>query len=216
MNGNFSTPTPSATSKLSALALTAALALGASVGAPGAAHALEPWDQLVNGPARFTSVLVGGMTYRDNETGLVWQGLPALTPVTWFAARFACENSTGGGRMGWRLPLISELTSLLNVNTGTLPAGHPFMIVGPGLGMMSQFWSGSLASDDQNMVNGINDPTPPATAPAATTPIAKVLLVTGAPVTGVAPAVLELPANAVPMARAWCVRAPGSGLETSY
>ena len=115
------------------------------------------WDRILpanDGPAggcnssRFTCVL-GGAAVRDNESGLVWERNPTVDYVSqqpvrqlvrWSAAASACESIVAGGRMGWRLPTMAELTSLVgDVTTITsgpapaiptplraLPSGHPF------------------------------------------------------------------------------------------
>jgi hypothetical protein len=67
----------------------------------------------------------------DRETGLVWQRTPGSVLVPWAAAVNDCIEDLIGGRLGWRAPTIHELGSLAD-NTGTLPAGHPFLGVTTG------------------------------------------------------------------------------------
>jgi hypothetical protein len=86
---------------------------------------------------RFACVL-GNTAVLDRETGLVWERVPSTNTIDWDTALQACHSATRGGRMGWRLPTISELTTLsdtLQVSTG-LPPGHPFTI-----GTEDYFWS---------------------------------------------------------------------------
>jgi hypothetical protein len=84
----------------------------------------------------------GGAAVLDRETGLVWERQPLSAPDvpqippdtgerTLEAARAHCIGRTVGNRMGWRLPTIQELTSLIDpANTDgigrRLPPGHPF------------------------------------------------------------------------------------------
>jgi hypothetical protein len=75
-----------------------------------------------------------GVAVLDKETGLVWQREPwGLISTTfnenWADASSGCHALVLGGRMGWRLPTVEELLSLVD-RTGQagqyLPAGHPF------------------------------------------------------------------------------------------
>lgn len=98
------------------------------------------WDTLLsstNGPsdgcrsARFTCVL-NGEAVRDNETGLVWQRDADQTPRTWRESVRACWQIPTGGRFGWHLPTIEELSSIIDLASPTppkLPPGHPFIDV---------------------------------------------------------------------------------------
>lgn len=76
------------------------------------------------------SCLWGDTVVRDNETGLVWERSPLATTHTWVLARSECTSRTVGGRIGWRLPSVHELASLVDpTNPGgnpDLPASHPF------------------------------------------------------------------------------------------
>jgi len=105
--------------------------------------------------SRFTCVMPDaafpdGSAVRDNETGLVWDRAPALTPPStqfWSDARQMCMNKTVSGRRGWRLPSVHELASLLDdtqINPA-LPTGHPFNI------NIGGYYS---ATTDSTIVNG--------------------------------------------------------------
>jgi hypothetical protein len=75
---------------------------------------------------RFTCVL-DDLAVRDNETGLVWmRNSLAFTATDWVSARTICYSTATDGRMGWRLPTIDELTSLVDTEAAALPTGHPF------------------------------------------------------------------------------------------
>lgn len=89
------------------------------------------WDTQVNKPGRFEVLSqFNGEAVFDQETGLVWEQSPDTTRRTWFQALSHCYTKTVGGRKGWRLPTIEELTSLLDPNNPggnpDLPPGHPF------------------------------------------------------------------------------------------
>lgn len=68
----------------------------------------------------------------DRETGVVWERSPDLTQRTWEDAQRHCIDRAVGGRKGWRLPHIQELSSLVDPAIPTpapttLPSGHPFL-----------------------------------------------------------------------------------------
>lgn len=100
----------------------------------------QSWDKKLPNSSRFTVLSdFGGAAVRDNETGLVWEQSPDTKIQNWIEARFACAKRTIGGRMGWRLPSLHELASLLDpsVKPGpTVPAGHPFANV-----QAAHYWS---------------------------------------------------------------------------
>lgn len=63
----------------------------------------------------------------DKETGLVWQRSPSSFSPNWENAKLLCIQNTTGNRMGWRLPSVHEVASLMDPSsTPSLPAGHPF------------------------------------------------------------------------------------------
>ncbi len=78
--------------------------------------------------ARFACVM-NGEAVLDNETGLVWQrDVSTATGGTWDAV-VACATAETGGRSGWRLPDLAELSSLLDPawpDDRRPPAGSPF------------------------------------------------------------------------------------------
>lgn len=66
----------------------------------------------------------------DNETGLVWERTPSKTALHWQDAVDYCFRLVVGNRMGWRLPTIEELASLVDpssTDVRKLPKGHPFL-----------------------------------------------------------------------------------------
>lgn len=101
--------------------------------AVGPYYANPSWDQTLPASTRF--IVLSNMNsdaVLDRETGLVWEKSPSATLVDWENAQFQCNRSATGGRLGWRLPTLQELASLVDpsVSPGpTLPAGHPFTTV---------------------------------------------------------------------------------------
>src|SRR5712691_8781221 len=88
------------------------------------------WSQSLSGSGRFKSVLASAANL-DNETGLVWETAPGGSGV-WTDALEVCNGLALGNRMGWRLPTVQELASLLDQDAFiggsplALPSGHPF------------------------------------------------------------------------------------------
>jgi len=81
----------------------------------------------------------------DKETGLTWlrnadiadylnhTALPASStsavtgPFTLPESSDYCHRLDISNRKGWRLPSVEELSSLIDMSTGGLPSGHPFI-----------------------------------------------------------------------------------------
>ena len=96
------------------------------------------------GSDRFECVL-GSAGVLDHATGLVWQrDLSNSDTMSWSNAVTACLNYNGGGRMGWRLPTVGELTTLIDASvvgpTPSFPIGHPFT----NLPFLPWYWANSL------------------------------------------------------------------------
>jgi hypothetical protein len=76
----------------------------------------------------------------DRETGLVWEKAPSASPKNWYDAVRDCWLQPTGGRMGWHLPTIEELASLVDPTVPApgpaLPPGHPFQNV-----QQDTYWS---------------------------------------------------------------------------
>jgi hypothetical protein len=86
---------------------------------------------------RFDCVLDGNAVL-DRETGLVWEKVPDTNTMAWDSAITACQNRYYAGRMGWRLPTVSELMTLNDTTQGEtgLPDDHPFTV-----GDFDAFWT---------------------------------------------------------------------------
>jgi hypothetical protein len=94
---------------------------------------LPSWDTVNNNPVRFKVLnQFNGEAVRDVETGLVWERSPSSTAGDWFAANDTCIRKVINNRMGWRVPTIQDLTSLVDPSTTnpSLPNNHPFENVG--------------------------------------------------------------------------------------
>lgn len=75
--------------------------------------------------------MLNGAAVLDKETGLVWEQSPSTRTFSWDFAQSHCNRLTTGGHLGWRLPAIQELTSLVDQTQSSpaLPSGHPFLNV---------------------------------------------------------------------------------------
>jgi hypothetical protein len=117
------------------LLLLGFIALGPSpagaVSAAGPYYATPSWDQKLDASTRFI-VLTNwnSEAVLDRETGLVWEKSPSTGTFNWELAQRNCNVMATGGRLGWRLPTIQELASLVDTSVPlpgpTLPSGHPF------------------------------------------------------------------------------------------
>jgi hypothetical protein len=90
----------------------------------------------------------------DRNTGLVWQRTPDPAGGWLPSASYHCLDANTGGQKGWRLPNITELTSLVDPSVTTeptLPDGHPF-----NFGRHVFFWSGSIVQGFSDNFWGVN------------------------------------------------------------
>jgi Protein of unknown function (DUF1566) len=124
---------------LAGVALTASPA-SAQTTSGGPYYATPSWDQTLPSATRFIILSnFAGAAVLDRNTGLVWEKSPEAFPhpyqfpLPWNVARFSCIGRNVGGQMGWRLPSIPELASLMDpavaVPGPMLPPGHPFLNV---------------------------------------------------------------------------------------
>jgi hypothetical protein len=115
----------------------AACALGVLVAGSANAIDLRSWDQKIADPIKRFVVLASldNAAVLDRETQLVWERAPGTVTATWGGAMHYCVSiRTTGGRQGWRLPTVAELTSLFAGQA--LPPGHPFQNITD-----ERFWS---------------------------------------------------------------------------
>lgn len=86
----------------------------------------------------------------DKETGLVWtrDSRSGAGRMTWFEAEEYGYDLEWGGRMGWRVPRVQELASLMEYtpsNSPRLPTGHPFQNVDD---VDCSYWSSTTCAGD--------------------------------------------------------------------
>jgi len=113
------------------------------------------WDQVLPAAQRFVVLMAfNNEAVLDKETGLVWEKSPQTAGVSAATARLACGNKVVGGRKGWRLPSLPELTSLVDpsvVSPGpTLSSGHPFTNV-----QSANYWSASVPAESPTLILGV-------------------------------------------------------------
>src|SRR4030095_3534511 len=123
--------------------------------APGPYYATPSWDQQLPSATRFIVLANwGSEAVLDRETGLFWERSPSTTPLSWSSAQNHCIELTTGGRMGWRLPTLQELFSLMDPSVPILnirlPSGHPFSNVQP-----ANYWSATSLSGTDNGAWGV-------------------------------------------------------------
>lgn len=90
----------------------------------------------------------------DRNTGLVWQRTPDNLGRPVFSASYYCLDANIGGQKGWRLPNITELTSLIDPSVTTeptLPVGSPFQF-----NRHVFFWSGTMREGFTDLVWSVN------------------------------------------------------------
>jgi len=105
--------------------------------------AADPGDWGKELPAKHRFVVLsdfGDRAILDKETQLVWERFPAdldgngvvssADRVSFLEAAFVCVDRSLGGRKGWRLPAVNELSSLVDPTRQSapfLPDGNPFV-----------------------------------------------------------------------------------------
>src|SRR6266550_2584722 len=149
---------------LFAIASLAAIPAVAQTTSNGPYYATPAWDQILRCDTQATCprfivllnwtrtepgplpTLIIGVAVLDRETGLVWEQSPSTVTFSWFDARLHCNQLTVGNRLGWRLPTIQELASLIDPTVPSpgpvLSAGHPFSNVQTS----SYYWSATTVA----------------------------------------------------------------------
>ena len=131
------------------LALVGFAANPAGATPPGGPYYATPsWDQTLPASTRF--IVLSNMSNAavlDRETGLVWEQSLSTLSFTWEQAHGHCNGLSTGGRLGWRLPSLQELASLVDPTVAPpglrLPAGHPFQNV-----RWTHYWSATESAAD--------------------------------------------------------------------
>ncbi len=93
---------------------------------------------------RFVLVLEGEAV-KDRTTGLIWEQAPDSFHGVWSEAPAHCLAKTVGGKQGWRVPTVQELSSLLDQSQQdpALPQGHPFANIKSAI-----YWSATPSEKD--------------------------------------------------------------------
>lgn len=127
--------------------------------ANGPYYATPSWDQTLPSATRFVVLSNFNMdAVLDRNTGLVWMRTPLFPIAPWRVARNNCSSRVVAGQMGWRLPAMVELSSLIDSNAGTalaLPVGHPFNIPNNPNNPSFLFWSATTVADAPQIAWGI-------------------------------------------------------------
>jgi len=80
----------------------------------------------------------------DKETGLICPRNANLkaNALNWLDANTSCRELKFANRIGWRIPTVEELSSLIDTRrtNPALPAGHPFVSVQFGDGVWA-YWT---------------------------------------------------------------------------
>jgi len=121
-----------------------------------AASAQEAWDH-INAPRFQLLAPFANQAVLDIETGVVWERNPSGAAFTWSTAQDHCNALVVGKRMGWRLPTIQELTSILSIGSApnNLDPGNPF-IAPPTLGQA--IWSSTTSASNPSNAWTMNLP----------------------------------------------------------
>lgn len=133
----------------------ALLALGAGsvvaqTTANGPYYANPSWDQTLPASTRFIVLSnFANAAVLDRETGLVWERSPFIADLDWLGAHSHCNHLIVGNRIGWRLPTLQELASLMDKSQSNpaLPLGHPFQNVQLDISF-SKYWSATTTAID--------------------------------------------------------------------
>jgi hypothetical protein len=103
------------------------------------------WAQTLPAFTRFVVLLnMNSEAVLDKETGLVWEKAPSSDTFNFIGAQFRCNELSKGNRMGWRVPTLQELASLVDLSQSShLPIGHPFSNV-----QLGAYWSATTGEGD--------------------------------------------------------------------
>jgi hypothetical protein len=117
------------------------------------------WFPVNGNNRRFAVYPVGQPTDQqvilDRSTGLVWPRVAGVTTAPWEQANDNCSTLNLANAMGWRLPGVQELASLLD------PANsHPALPTGSGFQVVTEtspylYWSSTTAVGNVNNAMGV-------------------------------------------------------------
>jgi hypothetical protein len=142
-------------SKTHGLILKAAIFL-ALASFTSTAFGQDAWDHTASPRFQLLAPL-GGQAVLDRETDLVWERSPSGNAFTWSGAHDRCNRLVIGNRMGWRVPTIQELTSIVSIGAApnNLELNNPF-VAPPTIGQV--IWSSTTSATNPNNAWGMNLP----------------------------------------------------------
>lgn len=113
----------------------AAMSVFAPVAPALASGGTAAWDITYPNAVRFVTLpALGNAAVLDKETDLVWEKSPSQGAHTWNSASNGandrCNRLVIGARMGWRLPTIQELTSVMDMTSGNNNLQNPAFTFG--------------------------------------------------------------------------------------
>jgi len=124
----------------------------------GPYYATPSWDQTLPSSTRFIVLSnFNSQAVLDRETGLVWERSPvSALGIGWFDAVSACESLIVVNRLGWRLPSVQELTSLVDPTQSNpaLPPGNPFEGIASVFGNV--FWTTNTVEADATAAKAVD------------------------------------------------------------
>lgn len=123
-----------------------------AIAGQAAAQSQSWFKQIKSGKARFKPLpAFNKEAVVDKETGLVWELEPSGGAATWHNAAYFCRAKKKGNRMGWRLPTIEELASLVDFSQAdpALPNKHPFVNI-----TNEKYWTSTTPSANENWTQG--------------------------------------------------------------
>lgn len=123
--------------------LTMVVLFSSAICIKASADDLADWGKVLDYSNRFVTLsAMNDEAILDLETQLVWQRLGSKEELSWNGARSICRLATTGKRMGWRLPSLHELSSLVDPSSGGL--------IGPFERQHSVYWTGTSVANDVN------------------------------------------------------------------
>jgi hypothetical protein len=138
---------------LFAIASLVAASARAQTTAPGPYYATPSWDQKLQCDTQATCprfIVLSNWNNEavlDRETGLVWERSPSTERFKWTNAQRHCNQLVVDSRVGWHLPTLQEMQSLVDRTTfdPSLPLGHPFFNV-----QSASYWSATSGAEFAN------------------------------------------------------------------
>ncbi len=117
------------------------------------AQELQSWSVKIDDGAKRFKILkdFNNAAVLDKETQLVWERRPNHDFLKWEDAVIHCQNAAVGGRMGWRLPSMTELSSILDLSVAndfnkiSFAPNHPFILTNLGFWSTDKYYEKPLA-----------------------------------------------------------------------